>query len=190
MAGLLSVLYLQFYIPYQKLKLATRPLPIEAGERFGFVLEETERQKEVTIGRLQGNIVTRIKGLQEAHVIITFKRIRETENYTITITKKGPVLLNPPRTDHFSKLESKHVFDSHEIIGNQCEIRISDVFQKDRMLHYIEFVITAEFFVGKTGRERLKFWVTVSKIHPGLNLENPTKDNLYLWGQVQKTEDE
>jgi hypothetical protein len=160
--------------------------PPHQGQVFEFLVSETERNSFFTIGKTTGNIVTRCSAIQEDHLIFQFKKDPTHEEYDIVIKKNGAVLFKPPRMPTYSAMESSEKLESHEVIGKTADFRISNVITKERMVNFIEISLSSKFVIIKSGKERLMFIFTITKIHPGINTNSPDKTGNFPWGKDDK----
>ncbi|MBP9887952.1 MAG: hypothetical protein KBF93_16765 [Leptospiraceae bacterium] len=113
----------------------------------------------------------------------TFKKDPREEEYTITIKREGPVLYKHPRMTHFLKMAATEKLESHELIGKLAEFRLSDKISKERMIDFLEITLSTAFVISKSGRERMKFIFTFSKVHPGFNLKTKNRNGLFPFGR-------
>ncbi|MCC5815349.1 MAG: hypothetical protein JJT78_11370 [Leptospira sp.] len=188
--GLIGVITNQFILPYIRIKALELPDPINTGDSFDFVVEETARQARFSIGKKIGNVRTLVAAVSEDHLVFEFKKNRDNEEYTITIYRNGAVLFKPPRMDTYSKMESKEKMEGYEIIGHSADFRISDKYTKDRMVNFVEIRLSSSFFFNKVGKERMKFTFTILKIQPGLDRIKRNRDGSFAWGQETDEESE
>jgi hypothetical protein len=188
--GLGFIFIHQFILPILRMKALELPDPISVGDSFDLVVNEIERIAHFAIGKKIGNIQTLTKAITEDHLVFHFKKARDTEDYDISIQKNGLVLYKPPRMDTYSKMESKEILESNEIIGHSAEFRLSDRVVKERMVNFVEISMIGSFFFNKSGNERMKFTFTITKIQPGLNRAKRNREGTFDWGQEEGSEEE
>jgi hypothetical protein len=181
--GLVLAFYNQLIKPYVDLKISEIDYPPNLGDTFDYVMSDTDRFYNYSIGANTGNIITKCSSISENHLVFQFKKDSRNEDYQITVKKEGAVLFKPPRMNHYSKMAGSEKIESHEIIGKTAEFRISDKITKDRMIDFIEITLTANFFFDRMGRERMKFTFKITKIHPGFNLKQKNSKGLFPFGR-------
>ena len=164
--------------------------PPYEGQKYEIIIDEMSRIFKFNIGKKTGKLPTRINELGEDHLVILFKKAKDSENYDITISRNSPVLYQAPRMEHYAKMETSDHLESHELIGQTANFRLSDKLVKDRMIHYIEFSLTSHFFINKMGRERMKFIINVEKIQPGINTDKVLKGTVFPFGKAKMKSDE
>ena len=190
-AGLAAILFSQILLPYFSRRDAGIYDPPAEGQKYEMIVDEMERIYQFSIGKKSGQLPTRIAELSEDHLVLLFKKAKDSENYDITIKRSGPVLYRPPRMEHYTVMESADHLESHEIIGHKAEFRLAGKLNKDRMAHYIELSLSSMFIINRIGRERMKFIVTVEKLQPGINTDKPMKGRLFQFGKSKnKSESE
>ncbi|MCB1141219.1 MAG: hypothetical protein H7A24_01480 [Leptospiraceae bacterium] len=189
-AGFLWVLYKEIVYPYILISTKEVEPPPEVGKVYEFIVSESERNSFFSVGKTTGNIVTRCSAIQEDHLIFQFKKDPSQEEYDIQIKKNGAVLFKPPRMPTYSTMDSTEKLESHEVIGKTADFRISNVILKERMVNFIEISLTSKFIITKSGKERLQFRFTITKIHPGLNLNSPDKTGNFPWGKDEQKAEE
>jgi hypothetical protein len=171
LSGILYFLYLQFFVPYLELKAKAVIPPPEEGTEFEIVVSELERNAVFTIGRIGGNMATKCSSISENHLIFQFKRLRESEEYDITVKKGGPTLVKPPKMNIYSNMDNILKLESHELISSSADFRLSDSIIKERMSSYLEIHLGSKFFINAKGAERMKFIFKLVKIHPGMHFK-------------------
>ncbi|MBP7280984.1 MAG: hypothetical protein KBA66_05375 [Leptospiraceae bacterium] len=169
--------------PFIQQKISEIEYPPTVGQVFEYIVNESDRIANFTVGANTGDIPTKCSAISEHHLTFTFKKDPRAEEYTITIKREGPVLYKHPRMTHFLKMASTEKLESHEMIGKLTEFRLSDKISKDRMIDFIEITVSTAFVFSKSGRERLKFIFTFSKVHPGFNLKVKNRNGLFPLGK-------
>ncbi|MBE7411737.1 MAG: hypothetical protein L6Q54_04920 [Leptospiraceae bacterium] len=187
--GLSGIFFHQFLYPILKKDRSSNEYPVRVGDEYIIVVDELSRVFNFSIGKLTGNLPTRCIAISDDHLSFQFKKNRESEEYDIFINRNSPVLFKAPRTQNFIKMDSTEKLESYELIGKNAEFRISDKIAKDRMINYIELTLGSSFFFTKLGKERMRFIINVTKIHPGLNTRVQSKDETYNWGKGDDTEE-
>lgn len=180
---MLAAFYNQLIVPFIKQKISEIEYPPEIGQKFEYIVNESDRISHFSIGANTGDIPTKCAAISEDHLVFTFKKDPRGEEYTVTIKREGPVLYKHPRMTHFLKMASTEKLESHELIGKVAEFRLSDKISKERMIDFIEITLTTAFVISKSGRERMKFIFTFNKVHPGFNLKTKNRRGLFPLGK-------
>ncbi len=183
LVGLLAAFYNQLIAPFIQQKISEIDYPPEIGQKFEYIVNEADRISHFSVGANTGDIPTKCAAISEDHLSFTFKKDPRGEEYTITIKREGPILYKHPRMTHFLKMASTEKLESHELIGKVAEFRLSDKISKERMIDFIEITLTTAFVISKSGRERMKFIFTFSKVHPGFNLKTKNRKGLFPLGK-------
>jgi len=184
--GLFGVIYQQFIFPIVSRKDSDRFIPVQTGDHYDLVVDEVSRFGQFSIGCKSGQLATRCNAISEDHLIFQFKKSKDSEDYAITVLRNAPTFYKPPRMEIYSKMESREIFDSYEIIGHPAEFRISDKIIKERMVNFIEIALSSSFYFNKLGKERMKFTFTVGKIQPGINRKVRFRDETYAFGKEEE----
>jgi hypothetical protein len=187
--GLFGVIYQQFIFPIVSRKDSDRFIPVQTGDHYDLVVDEVSRFGQFSIGCKSGQLATRCNAISEDHLIFQFKKSKDSEDYAITVLRNAPTFYKPPRMEIYSKMESREIFDSYEIIGHPAEFRISDKIIKERMVNFIEIALSSSFYFNKLGKERMKFTFTVGKIQPGINRKVRFRDETYAFGKEEEDSD-
>ena len=187
-SGMFYFFYLQFLVPYLELKARAVIPPPEEGTEFEVVVSELERNATFVIGRIGGNMATKCSSISENHLIFQFKRLRESEEYDITVKKGGHTLVKPPKMSIYSNMDNVLKLESHELISSSADFRLSDSIIKERMSSYIEIHLGSKFFINSKGKERMKFIFKLVKIHPGMHFKKNAQ--LYTLSKASFREEE
>lgn len=188
--GLCFLFFKEVIYPAIKKGSAGIGTPPEEGDRFLIVVPESQRNVRFSVGQTSGNIRTYCNTISDNHLIFNLKKAKDSEDYEIQILRNSAVLFKPPGMPTFSKMESSEKLDSYEVIGKSADFRISDKVVKERMTQYFEIGLSSEFFINNFGKERMRFILTITKIHPGLNRKTPIKKGLYAFGKEEREEPE
>jgi hypothetical protein len=188
--GLMFVLYGQLIHPIVEIRRMDLPPPVNIGDKYFLVVDSSERYARHTIGKLIGNIATRVGALQDEHLVFQFKRARDSEDYDIIVQRNSAVLYQHPKMDVFAKMESIEKLESHELIGHEAKFRLGNKISKDRMTHFVEITLSTEFYFNRLKEEKLRYIFTITRIQPGLNRMKANKDKSFPWGKEEEIPEE
>ncbi len=87
-------------------------------------------------------------------------------------------------------LKSTEVIESKELIGHPAYIRVVALMQKERPLHFVEIELSQKYFINNYGEERMKFFLKINKIYPGVDLQSRNKQGIYAFGRQKMEESE
>jgi hypothetical protein len=62
--------------------------------------------------------------------------------------------------------------------------------QKNRPIHYVEFELSVKFIIDNLGEERMKFFLKINRIYPGVDLKSRDKKGIYSFGRIKTEEKE
>lgn len=66
-----------------------------------------------------------------------------------------------------------------------CGFRLVASAREGRVNQYVEFELTAKYFITRAGDERMKFLLTLKKIFPSLDKNSRNKKGIYTFGRVK-----
>jgi len=184
--------YIYIYIPSYKLYMDLQSPPPEEGSIKEILLGQNEKRKVITIGALTSDISLRLKGIEEPHVEITVQKEKGLEEYIVTIRPfaKNKVLWKAPHVKDMNYLNEPDSFESRELIGHPAYLRVVALMQKNRPLHYVEFELSVKFIIDNFGEERMKFFLKINRIYPGVDLKSRDKKGIYSFGRIKTEEKE
>lgn len=182
--------YLYIYVPSYKIYMDIQSPPPEEGTIKEILLEQNERKRIISIGAIASDIDLRLKGIEDPHVEIIIQKEKDLEEYSITIKPKvkNKVFWKAPHVKNMILLNEPDTFESRELIGHPGYLRVVGLMQNNRPIHYVEFELSAKFIIDKLGEERMKFFLKINRIYPGVDLSSRDKKGIYSFGRA-KTED-
>ena len=189
----LSFLYL-FYLliikPSVLARIAMYSAPLEEGFVEEILVDKLERTLTVSIGQMDSNINTRMLGIVEDHLQIKFNKERDIEDYIITLSAKKPVFFKRPHTSGFEKIKGSETMDSRELIGYPALFRVAATVRENSPIQYLEFELSTKYFINQYGEERMKFFLKLLKIYPGMDKKSRNKKGIYAFGRLKVEHDE
>ncbi len=182
--------YLFIYIPSYKIYMDLQSPPPQEGTQLEIVLEPNLKRKIITIGSITATIPLRLKGIEDLHAELIFEKEKGLEEYEITLKPiaKNKVLWKAPHVKNMIVLNEADTIQSSELIGHPAYFRIVALMQNNRPIHYVEFELSMKYFIDNLGEERIKFFLKINKIYPGIDLKSRDKKGIYSFGRL-KTED-
>ena len=188
--GILYIFYRSILVPVYRIKNDIESPPPKEGFEYAILIEDSNRFKRIGIGQIDSFIKTRLSGIKEDHLVLQIKKERSMEEYAITLVPNGSVFYRPPHSKKIEQLKHSEIVESRELIGNPALFRLAALVKNGRALQYAEFELSTEFIIDNTGRERMKFSLTLKQIFPSLNINSRNKKGIYSFGRVQAEQDE
>ncbi len=181
--------YIYIFLPsYKVFSDLQSPPPVEGSQTE--VIFDKEKRKSVSIGCITSQISLRLKGIEDPHIIIEFEKERDLEEYKIFLKPYGNVFYKPPHMSRIEILKSTEIIESKELIGHPAYIRVVALMQKERPLHFVEIELSQKYFINNYGEERMKFFLKINKIYPGVDLQSRNKQGIYSFGRPKMEESE
>lgn len=187
-AGIIGVLlltytvYRVFFWPAFQVMASTTSPPPEVGSVHEIVLRNV-RHLRFHIGLVDADLKLRMKGINEDHLVLDFKRDRKLEEYEILVIPAGTVFIRLPHIKTLERMKGRETIQSHEMIGHSATFRLVAVMQGERPIHYIEFEMSSKYFIDNAGDERMKFILELKRIYPGIDLKSRNKKGIYNFGR-------
>ena len=141
------------------------------------------------IGQVDGQIATRMVGIREDHLKLTFLKERDLEEYQITVDSGGPVFFRPPHARHLENLKGREVFESRELIGHPASFRVVALVRDGRPVQYIEFELSTRFVMNRMGEEKMKFVLELKRVFPGLDSKSRNKKGVFSFSRLKVEEE-
>lgn len=182
--------YLYIYLPSYKIYMDLQSPPPKEGTQLEIVLEPNQKRKIITIGSITATIPLRLKGIEDIHVELIIEKEKGIEEYKIILKPiaKNKVLWKAPHVKNTVLLNEPDTIQSSELIGHPAYFRVVALMQNNRPIHYVEFELSMKYFIDNIGEERIKFFLKINKIYPGIDLKSRDKKGIYSFGRL-KTED-
>jgi len=187
---LFFIFYRYVVLPASRKKNDIESPPPKEGFVYDILMDDSNRIKNVGVGQLDSLIKTRLTGIKEDHILLKFRKEQLMEEYSITIKPGGYLFFRPPHSKKMEQIKSPVTIESRELIGNPALLRAAVVVKSGRALQYIEFELSTKYIVGPSGKERMKFSLTLKHIFPSLNIHSRNKKGIYSFGRVQSEQDE
>lgn len=184
--------YLYVYIPSYKIYMDLQSPPPQEGTQMEIVLQPNQKRKVITIGSITTTIPLRLKGIEDLHAELIIEKEKGIEEYKIIIKPmaKNKVLWKAPHVKNMILLNDVDTIQSSELIGHPAYLRIVALMQNNRPIHYVEFELSMKYFIDNIGEERIKFFLKINKIYPGIDLKSRDKKGIYSFGRLKTEEKE
>ncbi len=177
------LIYLIFIKPVLKVLADLTAQPPETGFIYEIIVDDTNRNKIISVGQLDADIKTRMKGIKEDHLRLRFKKEAGQEDYNITVIPGGPLFYKAPHAARLEPISAPESFESSEMIGYPAVFRIAANVSGGRALQYIEMELSNYFSKDAYGKEQMRFVMKLIRYYPGVLRTKPVKKGIYAFGK-------
>lgn len=163
--------------------------PPREGFVYEIIIDQKERRKSVSVGQLDGSIATRLIGIREDHLKLSFEKERDLEEYQITVEPGAPVFFRAPHARHLEYMKTKEHFESRELIGHPAAFRLAATVRDGRPIQYVEFELSTRFVMNRMGEEKMKFMLELKRVFPGLDQKSRNKKGVFSFSRLKVEEE-
>ncbi|MCB1173528.1 MAG: hypothetical protein KDK39_08190 [Leptospiraceae bacterium] len=186
--ALVYLLYIIIVAPALTLKAERDAPPPRPGYIYELLIEDQERHQHITIGQLDATIKTRLNGIREEQLRLEFHKDRGLEEYEIMVIPGANLFYRRPHTKKLEIQKERDEFAGRELIGNPALFRLAASVQGNRPTQYVEFELRTDYIINQIGEEKMKFFLELTRIYPGIDENSRNKKGVFNFGRPQKTE--
>lgn len=185
LVGLVVLFYVLIVRPAMLIRADREAPPPEEGSVREIIVDPSLRALKLSIGQIDSDLKTRMNGIREDHIVFRFTKDRELEDYEIQINATGAAQIRVPHSKKMENFVGMERLHSSELIGDSAGFRLVASAREGRVNQYVEFELTAKYFITRAGDERMKFLLTLKKIFPSLDKNSRNKKGIYTFGRVK-----
>lgn len=187
LGGLLLILYHLVLEPVLGIVGNDRTPPPEAGVVFELIVYDQERVRTISVGQLDSDVLTRMEGIREDHLILKFKKDMDQEEYDVTVIPNGAIYYQAPHTKNLELMDGPEEFASNELIGYPAVFRLVAAMTRDfRPTQCIDFELSTKYIIDSSGADKMQFSLELKNIHPGVDVESGNRRGIYRFGQQRQ----